>query len=97
MRTYRRHTCWSPRSDPDLKAIPGDPATALKDRPALEAALELPVKVVAATLKQRADDHLHDMTTDEFNVEFKRESVLKELGTAARKNFILIATTGILS
>ena len=82
------------RSDPELEAILADPATALADRSSLDGTLDKAVKVVAATLKQRADERMHDAATDDFNVEFKREAILKELGVAARKNFILVTTTG---
>lgn len=83
------------RSDPGLQTILEDPASALKDRTALEKKLELPVKVAAATLRQRFDQHQRDGTPDEFNVEFKRQGVLQSLRDRARDNFALVVTTGL--
>ncbi len=83
------------RSDPDLSAILDDPAAAVAARADLEAKLDAPVRVAAATLKQRADKHVRDETADEFNVEFKRQGVLHELRDRARDNFTLVMTTGV--
>lgn len=83
------------RSDPKLETILTDPASAVADRATLDKELSLPLKVVAATLKQRADQHVRDQLADEFNVEFKRQSVLHTLRDRARDNFSLVVTTGV--
>lgn len=85
------------RSDTELQKILEDPTVALQDRSALNAALELPVRVAAATLKQRADAHVREETADEFNVEFKRQSIAQALRDRARDNYSLVATTGVES
>lgn len=82
------------RSDPGLAVLLDEPAGAVADRVALLEKLDLPVKVAAATLKQRADQHVREETADEFNVEFKRQSVLHALRDRARDNFSLVKTTG---
>jgi hypothetical protein len=84
------------RTDAALQAILDDPAAALSDRAALEQTMDLPVKVVAGTLKQRADTHIRDSIADEFNVEFKRQSALHELRNKARDNFSFLGTPGII-
>ena len=78
-----------------LETILTDPASAVADRATLDKELSLPLRVVAATLKQRADQHVRDQLADEFNVEFKRQSVLHTLRDRARDNFSLVVTTGV--
>lgn len=82
------------RSDPELQSILDNPRGALEDRPALEEKLDLPVRVAAATLRQRHDGHVRDETADEYSVEFKRQSVLHALRDRARDNYSLVSTTG---
>jgi hypothetical protein len=84
------------RADPILRAILDDPATALRDRTQLRQHLDLPAKVVAATLKQRLDKHETDRVPDEFNVDFKRQEVLTDLRDNARANFLLYNTVGTM-
>ncbi len=84
------------RSDDALRSLLEDPEQALQDGETLEQQLALPVRVVAGTLKQRADGHVRRGDADEFNVEFKRQSVLHDLRDRARDNFSLITTTGVL-
>lgn len=83
------------RSDPGLRSLLDNPEQALQDRPTLESQLDLPVRVAAATLKQRADAHVRDSVADDFNVEFKRQSALHVLRDKARDNFSLFSTTGL--
>lgn len=85
------------RADQTLKAILDDPKTALADRTALAQQLELPIRVTAATLKQRHDQRDRDDQTDAFNVDFKRQDVLHELAARARDNFTLADTIGTLT
>ena len=85
------------RADPELKAILDDPKSALSDRSNLSQKLSLPIRVAAATLKQRHDQRDRDDVTDAFNVEFKRQDVLHELRDRARDNFSLLSTVGDLS
>ena len=84
------------QSDATLKAILDDPKTALDDRAKLDRDLDLPVRVAAATLKQRHDQRDRDDATDAFNVDFKRQDVLHELRNRARDNFTLATTVGSL-
>jgi AIPR protein len=79
------------RTDPELSAILDDPQTALADRQALEEKLDQPVRVAAATLRQRHDGHVREETPDEFNVEFKNREVLQALRDRARDNYQLVA------
>jgi len=85
------------RADDGLRAILEDPQAALADRAALAQQLELPVRVAAATLKQRHDQRDRDDETDAFNVDFKRQDVLHELRDRARDNFSLFNTVGSLT
>jgi hypothetical protein len=85
------------RADDGLLAILEDPQAALADRAALAQQLELPVRVAAATLKQRHDQRDRDDETDAFNVDFKRQDVLHELRDRARDNFSLFNTVGSLT
>jgi hypothetical protein len=79
------------RTNSVLNAILEDPKAALADRAALEEALDQPVRVAAATLRQRHDAHVRDETPDPFNVEFKNREVLHALRDRARDNYQLVA------
>ena len=85
------------RADPALKMTLDDPSAALADRAVLSEKLELPIRVTAATLKQRHDQRDRDDEVDAFNVDFKRQDVLHELRDRARDNFNLFNTVGSLS
>jgi hypothetical protein len=85
------------RADSTLKTILDDPAAALADRATLEERLKLPIRVAAATLKQRHDQRDRDDETDAFNVDFKSQEVLHDLRDRARDNFNLFNTVGSLT
>jgi hypothetical protein len=84
------------RVDDELRKILDDPAAALQDLVALREKLTKPVRVAAATLKQRADLREVEEVADEFNREFKSQQTLHELRDAARSNFNLLHTMGDL-
>jgi len=85
------------QSDPDLHNILDDPSSALKDRSALQGQLDMPVRVAAATLRQRYDAHVRQEIADEYSVEFKRQSILHQLRDKARDNHSLVSVTGVLA
>lgn len=84
------------RTDDKLQQILEDPKTAVSDRQGLTDRLELPIRVAAATLKQRHDERDRDDKSDSFNVDFKRQDVLLDLRDKARNNFNLFNTVGDL-
>ncbi len=80
------------RSDERLRALLESPGAHVSDVGELEDRLKLPVRIAAATLKQRSDQKERASAPDEFNVEFKRQDVLLDLRDKARDNFSLAAT-----
>lgn len=83
------------RSDETLNEFLEDPASALQDRAHFEAQLELPISIVAGTLRQRQEDKdANEEEEDDFNVDFKNGTVLRQLRGEARRNFALFNTVG---
>lgn len=83
------------RTDPGLTALLDAPSSATTDLVDLARRLERPVKVAAATLKQRSDQKLRDQAPDEFNTEFKRQDVLIDLRNRARDNYSLLGSMNL--
>lgn len=79
------------RSDEDLKTLLETPSAFVRDPVALGDRLKAPVRIAAATLKQRNDQKIRSGEADEFNVDFKRQDVLLDLRDKARDNHSLAA------
>jgi len=79
-----------------LRDLLNDPKAALEDVPKVKEELTTPVRVAAATLKQRLDlfDSDEDKK-DEYNREFKNRDDLHTLREVARNNFNLIDTLNV--
>ena len=84
------------QTDKELLTLMEDPKSALEDIQALMAKLRTPVRVAAATLKQRMELLKSNADKDEFNREFKNKETLQSLRDAARNNFNLLDTLGDL-
>lgn len=83
------------RTDVGLTALLEHPVSASDGLDDLAARLHRPVRVAAATLKQRSDQKLRDHEPDDFNTEFKRQDVLIELRNRARDNYSLLGTMNL--
>lgn len=70
------------------QALLDNPAAALGDRNTLEKLLDELVRHAAGTLTIRSDNKKQHEDFDDFKVDFKRESALKELGTDARAKYL---------
>ncbi|MTG90134.1 hypothetical protein GJV82_14435 [Cellulosimicrobium sp. BIT-GX5] len=81
------------RTDDALAQMLKAPATALEDRPALEAKLDELVGHAAGTLQIRAQEHRIAETYDDFKVDFKNREVLTKLGKEAAKLYVYAKAT----
>lgn len=79
------------RSDEDLRPLLETPSAFVREPAALGDKLKAPVRIAAATLKQRNDQKIRSEEADEFNVDFKRQDVLLDLRDKARDNHSLAA------
>ncbi len=69
-----------------------DPRSALGNRASLQATIDHLVKLAAATLRVRHDAKNRQNLLDDFKVDFKRESELRELASKARDNYLVTST-----
>jgi hypothetical protein len=79
------------RTSPDLMKILDNPATSLRSR-GLSSTLDRLVKFAAAAMKTRQEELDVQGDPDDFKVDFKRESALKELASTARKTYVTYKT-----
>lgn len=80
------------RTDDAGKALLHDPKAAMSDIDSVHATVDQLVKVAAATLKVRHDSKNQQNAVDDFKVDFKRESELKELARKARDHYLVAST-----
>jgi hypothetical protein len=80
------------RREPNLELIVTRPDEAVADDKKLRNELERLARFAAAVLKNRADEKKQKEEYDDFKVEFKRETALRELGKAAREKYITYTT-----
>ena len=80
------------RTDEDIDLL-NDPKKAMKDIPATTKKVHELVKLAAATMKVRSDAKKQDDELDDFKVDFKRESELRELAKKAREYYLVASTT----
>lgn len=76
------------RTDKQGEVILNDPGVAMKKLPVLEAHLDKLAKFAAATLVGREDARRQKQLDDDYKVDFKRESALKEMASEARKSYL---------
>jgi hypothetical protein len=69
-----------------------DPRKALGNRASVQATIDHLVKLAAATLRVRHDAKNRQNLLDDFKVDFKRESELRELASKARDNYLVTST-----
>lgn len=79
----------------DLRAILDEPAVALRDTAALDAKLDGVVRFSAAVLGVRADQKSREHELDDFKVDFKRESTLRDLARGARDHYLTYRTMSL--
>ncbi len=80
------------RTTNDLDAILSDPKSALAAGKKTDDLLNELGKMTVAVLKVRCDEKKRANQLDDFKVEFKRESILVEMGKASREKWITYKT-----
>jgi hypothetical protein len=80
------------RSDRTLELTLTRPDEAVANEKNLRIVLERLARFAAAVLKNRADEKKQNGEYDDFKVEFKRETALRELGKATRAKYITYTT-----
>ncbi len=80
------------RTDRAGQDILNNPQRALVNRRLVEAKVDHLVKLAAATLRVRHDSKSQHTVPDDFKVDFKRESELKELAGKAREHYLVTST-----
>lgn len=82
------------RTSPELLEILNDPDTALQAA-TTATTIDLLVRFAAAAMKTRQEELAAKNEVDDFKVEFKRESSLRELASIARKTYVTYRTVEI--
>jgi hypothetical protein len=82
------------RTSPELLAILDNPESALKSADT-QATLDHLVRFAAAAMKTRQEELKTKNEMDDFKVEFKRESALRELASTARKTYVTYRTVEV--
>jgi hypothetical protein len=75
------------------ESLLNDPKKAMKDLGVTSQKLDQLVKLAAAAMKVRSDAKKQDDVLDDFKVDFKRESELRELAKKAREYYLVANTT----